>query len=281
MAVSGRSRLQVEADADPVHAIDPRVRARKDSVEDIERRRRRRRRLVRFGIPASILAVLLVLVSPLASIRTVTVKGLSGERYTDVVEVARKEKGRPAILVDSGAVKRRIDAIPGISDVEVTVQWPWAMTVVATGLEPVAYAATSSGGVAGIDAEGRVVELFDAVPDDLVRLEGATVDNAVGSSAPDEFLDALAVAGALSPRLISNVTAVRTDRKTGVNLDLEPSGYVVVGSTEDLADKLRAAETLLSGKVVLDCLDRVDVRVPTAATVTRDPKCTGQVSAGT
>lgn len=267
--------LVLDPDATAEATVDPAVLLRREKVARGQRWRARARLIAIAALAVVTVLALIAWFSPLFRVGTVRVKGLDAERRAAVQKIGNGQKGRSMWMVDTGTIARRVDAVAGVSDVHVTTKWPSTVVISARGLQPVAYAATADGQVALVDAEGRVVQLATEVPGDLVRLDGATLDAAVGSKAPQEFRDALAVAGAMSKRLTSHVVSVRTDQSSGVTLVLDGSGEVVIGDAEHLPTKLRSVETMLSGRVVLACLERIDVRVPSAPTVTRNRKCTG------
>lgn len=256
--------------------VDTRLLERRLDVEREDRLKGRKKLLVIVGILAVVVAAAVAVLTPIIGISTIEIVGIEGPGREAIKEAVEPERGKAAFWVDEAVIENRVEAIPGIADVQVVVGWPSTLTVNARPLVPVAYAATLDGRVASIDAEGTVLEIGDAVPQEIVRLENAAVPAAVGEKVPDEFLESLDVAESLTRRLTAYVVSIAMTKPTGLVLRLDPVGEVIFGDTSDLELKVRATETLLSGKVVLGCLSRIDVRVPTAATITRDKKCTGE-----
>ena len=257
-------------------AMHERFVARRRAVEKDGRRKERFRLWLTVSIAVAVSIAAILAFTPVLGIDRIVVKGIDGPRKAEIEDAASAQLGRPALMVDEAALPNAVDAISGVAGVQVTVGWPRTINIAAQPLEPVAYALTPDGRVASVDGEGTVLVVGDAVPQNIVRLEGAVVPAAAGGRVPDELLDTLTVADALTSRLASYVVTVSTSDRYGVEMRLDGLGEVIVGDTKQLENKIRAVETVLSGGVELGCIAKIDVRVPTAVTVSRDRNCTGE-----
>jgi hypothetical protein len=122
-----------------------------------------------------------------------------------------------------------------------------------------------------VAADGVVTAVIPSLPATIPTLEVAEVDAQPGAVVDEP--DLLAVAAALPEAAAARVAAVAPGPEPGeVLLALRDGGVVRLGPAADLGDKLVAVVTVLE-QVDLTCLATLDVRVPSAPAVTRDPGC--------
>ena len=160
-----------------------------------------------------------------------------------------------------------------MADADVTVSVLGTVTVTVSDDRPVAYVPTTKGAAALVGPTGRVLSLRNEVPQDLVRVE-ATVEPSVGGAVPKPMLAAVDVAAALPADLVAVTVAVGVG-DDGVELELLDGVRARVGTTDQLDRKLAAVSTLLSGRVVLDCLKSINATEPSLVTISRDSACSG------
>jgi cell division protein FtsQ len=263
-----------EAQGSPV-VVDPRLRARRIEVQRDAGRRRLRRVLAILGATGAVLAAYAVTQSPVLDVDHVRVSG--GER-TDHGAVAFASgigRGEPMVSLDTGAVARRIEALPWVRTARVERRWPGTVRVSITERTPAAVVPVGEGDearLALVDASGRVLsdgsDTSDGtaapMPPGLPTLADVRGDVTAGETLDRDARDALAVVAALAEALPGTVAEVSTD----LDATLVSGGQVRFGTAEDLDDKIVAVETVLAD-VDVDGLAVLDVRVPGSPVLTR------------
>ena len=265
----------------PSPAIDPRIAARRAEVEaeTAAGASRHRRRLASAVIALVVLvgAGGLVLLSPLAGVRTIVVLGAGRTDPADVRAATGLQPGSPLVRVDEGAVAARVAALPWVRRARLQRRWPSTVVVRIDERRPAAVAPCQASGEAClIDAEGR---LLAAASDDpvgaaaLPGLVGVPGGGNLGETLPAAVLASLAVAVALPDGLRPLVLAIRTEGSE-VSLDLRAPGrrdsppVVRLGPGDRIPDKLTAAATVLA-RTSVNGVAVLDVRVPESPAVTR------------
>jgi hypothetical protein len=233
-------------------AIDPRIKARRIAVQR-DAGRRRLRRLAVLG------AVLVVLFGAWGATRSALLD-------VDRIQVqGAAHSGTEAVVAASGLR-------PGLA----LTEWPGAIRITVVERGAVAILAGAEG-VATVDEEGRVLAVDAVPPAGLPVLEGLAL-----AGPPASMLDApaaplLRVAAVLAPELQARVEAVAVHLGDGgvpvdpaeVDLRLRDDGGVVrLGTPDGLAGKMASVYTMFE-QVDLRGMAVMDVRVPTAPTLTR------------
>lgn len=252
--------------------VDPRMRSRRIEVQRDAGRRRLRRVLTVLGTVGALLAGYAVTQSPVLDVDHIRATG--GE-HTDGGAVAFASgigRGEPMLGLDTGAVARRVEALPWVSTARVERRWPGTVRITITERAPAAVVPVGEGDearLALVDASGRVLsdgsgDAPAAPPPGLPTLAGVRGEVTAGESLDRDARDALAVVSALAEALPGTVTEVSTD----LDAALVSGGQVRFGTVEDLNDKIVAVETMLAD-VDLVGLDVLDVRVPGNPVLTR------------
>ncbi|MGI8661659.1 MAG: cell division protein FtsQ/DivIB [Acidimicrobiales bacterium] len=255
-----------------VAPVDPRMRARRIAVRR-SGARKRLRRLVALGVVVVTLAAGgLALRSPLLDVDRIEVLGAQ-HSGADVVRGASGIALRAAMIdVDTAAARSKLLALPWVAEVSVTRRWPATVEVRVRERTAVAAEPAGQGGFALVDGTGRVLAIEPAPPAGLVRLAGGAPAGTPGTDLAPEAGPALAVAKALPPSLIPRVESVRTLQGGAVDLQVAGTGVVHLGAPDALQAKLLAALTVLE-QVDLTDVCAIDVRVPSAPTLTRGSPC--------
>ncbi len=248
--------------------VDPRFRARRIEVA----RAKGRRRLKWLIVIAAVVVVLvgggLILRSPLLSVDHVSVSGVV---YTDpaaVAAVVHDLEGQPMVELDTGAVERRLEALPWVLRAEVTQHWPKDVHIDIKERTPVAVYGAVDGRWRVVDTEGRVLAALAGRPVDelLITLtNGAAL--APGQSVPANLAAAVRVARALPPTLAARVGELRLTANGEMTLVLQPSGTIVLGTSDAIRDKLIAALTVMA-RVDPAKVGTIDVRSPASPVLT-------------
>lgn len=251
----------------PRTGMDPRIRRRQIEVRRSEGRRRLR-------VAGGALAAVAVAVggwgltrSPLLDVDRVTVEGAAHSGAAAVRAAAAIGDGKAMTDVDGAGVARRVRALPWVLGAEVRRAWPATVEIRVVERRPTALTRDDTGGWAEVDATGRVLAVSPQPDPVLPVVEGLAPARAPGTTLGREAGQALRVATALPDGLASRVASV-TRTGAGVELHLRPSGVVLLGGADLLAEKLDAALTVL-GAVDGRSVATLDVRIPATPVLTR------------
>lgn len=248
--------------------VDPRMRSRRIEVQRHAGRRRLRRVLAVAGTLGALAAVYGLARSPVLDVDHVRATGGEHTGAAAVATAAAIERGEPMLTLDTGAVARRVEALPWVDEARIERRWPGTVRISVTERTPAAVVPLGEDRSALVDLTGRVLDVGQEPPADLVRVSGLQRRPDAGESLGREGRDALAVVGALGERLPGGVVEVTTDLEAGLAL----GGRVRFGTVDDLEDKVVAVETVLAD-VDLACLGVLDVRVPSNPVLTRIDSC--------
>jgi cell division protein FtsQ len=247
--------------------IDPRIRERLVGVRRRQGQHRLRVVLGASGVVGVIVAVVVVLHSPLVRVEHVRVTGAKRTKVAAILRAARLD-GHPLMVdVDAGVLARRVEALPWVGHVRASKDYPQTVRLVVTERSPAALV-PAGGGTALVDATGRVLDVVANPPAGLPRLVGVPPLGAPGSVVPDGVRAALSVASAMPPGLVARAPEVAVVDGGELQLHVVPAGVVRFGPPNQVAEKLQAVSTILA-RADLRGLRVVDVRVPSAPVLTR------------
>lgn len=229
--------------------VDPRIAARRGEVAQAAARRRAILLAVAVGIVAVAGIAYALVHSSLLAARDVRVAGVTGPRADAVSQFAGVRTGEPLMLLDTGAVARRVERLPWVGAVSVSRGLPHTVRITVVPRDAVAWARQASGpgpgapstgptgtrgsGVTGaptttappttttvpvlgpprlVDREGRVLATSAAPPPGLPEIRGAKVPAAGRTIAPAGAARAIA---AIPIDLRRQVVALEVDPRTG------------------------------------------------------------------
>ncbi len=253
-------------------AVDPRISQRRAEVRR-DRGRRWLRRVAWLGGAVAVPALLFAVTrSPALDVDRIEVGGARRTGVLPVVDASGIDHGAPMTDLDLEAAARSVEELAWVDDAVLDRDWPGTVRIVLTERSPVA-AAALDGRWALVDDGGRVLEVRSG-HGHLPVLEGMPEVPAPGGSLGPDAADVLAVATALPGDLARDVVAV-TVEDDGVHLTWRPGGDVLLGSARTLTGeggKIEALATMRE-RVDLTCMETLDLRVPSAPVLTRDPAC--------
>jgi cell division protein FtsQ len=242
-------------------AVDPRFRARRVAV----RRAAGRRRLLKLAIVLAVIGAVagswFVTRSPLLDVDHVRVDGASRTTPTDIAEAGGVGPGTAMLDIRAATVERRLQELPWVDAVAVSLRWPGTVAVELTERTPVALALSAPDTWVQVDAAGRV--LGPAPADSaLPRLSGIHAAGEAGSSLDEDARAALDVVALADGHLeVSGV--YRQDDDLWVRL--ATGTPVRFGGDDQLDLKVLAAATLVETLNATGTSTwAVDVSVPSA-----------------
>jgi cell division protein FtsQ len=251
--------------------VEPRLAERRRRVlEDLHRRRRNRwiAAAIVLGLIAAAVAVVL---SPLLDVDRVVVEGTATLSEEDVVAASGVARGDHLVTVDLRGARAALAGSPMVAAATVTREWPDTVRIVVVEERPLATVRSAEREVAVADT-GRVL------PDDVDRsglavLElSSGVELRSGRDVPDEVRAALLVMERLPEAVRAQLDVARLSGAGELELVLSDGATVLFGLAEDVPAKLAATQGVLE-QVVRECMDVVDVREPSRATVSRVEGC--------
>lgn len=208
-------------------------------------RRSRHRRLAwvgALGVVALLAGLLAVAVySPLLSLRTITVDGVSKVNADDVRAAIDGQIGTPLALLDYDALRSNLDAFPLIRSFSTEIVPPSTLRIHIVERAPVGVIVSSSG-FAVVDPAGVVLESAQRRPDGipLIDIAGDGTDSVAFAAVVDVIL-------ALPESIRSRVDLASATSKDDVRLVLTDAGQRVRwGSSERSALKARVLEELMA-----------------------------------
>jgi cell division protein FtsQ len=242
--------------------IDPRLRARRVEVKRAQGRRRLRVLLAATALTAVVAGSWIAVTSPLLDIDRIVVTGSAAVPGEVVRSAAGVETGDALLLLDLGAVERRVEAVPAVLDARVARDLPGGLRIAVVEREPVAWAHTGDGTVTVLDGTGRAIAeaAADAAPA-LPEVAGLPRLPHAGRST-EGAATATGVLEDLPGELRARVTAIAFDGSVAT-LRLDDGIEVRLGSPRSVAAKGRTAAAVLAalgGAPVA----YIDVRVPAA-----------------
>jgi POTRA domain, FtsQ-type len=205
--------------------IDPRIRERRIEVLREAGRRRLRVTLVIASAIVVIGLTYLAIHSPLLDLDHIRVSGSRREPVSEILNATRVHTGDALVLVDTGAVARRIERLPWVAHARVRRDLPGTLRVEVTEYVPTAFVRVSPSKVALVASTGRVIAFSRAVPPHALKVVGERAAEVGSTVAPRGVADILRQ---LPPHLASRVGAVDVGG-TSVVLDLR--GAPPAGST--------------------------------------------------
>ena len=242
---------------------------RRLGVRRLTRRRRTlsiaprlRRRLLAIALAALALGagyLLWLRDSSLVAVQEVTVTGLTGDGSARVrAALTGAAREGTTLHVARGAIERAADAFPTIRAVEISPDFPHAMTIRVIEHRPAAVLVLRGSRVP-VAGDGSIlagIPVRSQLPE--VKVEGASPGRRLG---PGTALDAVRVAGGAPRPLSGRLEWVARQRGKGIVVGVKDGPDLVFGDATRIAAKWAAAVRVLADPDATGA-DYVDVRIP-------------------
>lgn len=242
-SASGTKRVVIsDDDSAPAPAASPagasRFRQRRIAI----RRAAGRRRLRWFSVVgiavAVVLVVLLLLTSPILSIRNVQVEGNVYADPNVLGEVISDLKGEPILTADLHGAEMRLEAIPWVREVSLTSHLPSRVLIQIVEREPIGFYRAVDGFNRVIDRDGRVLDVIEGDPVDYVPIRGTGPNLSAGDSVGQPFLGAAQLVNALPGELRTRLLSMAVSAEGEVSMTLTDEVEVLFGRPDDFQTKL-------------------------------------------
>ena len=206
------------------------------------RREEGRRRLRWFTVlglgVAGIILVLLLLTSPLLSVRKVEVEGVVYANPELVASIVDSIDGEPILTVDLDAAEDKLLMIPWVRQARVSMHLPSRVTIEVVERTPIAFFRSVDGFNRVIDRDGRVLDVIEGDPVDFTPIIGTGPNLSAGQNTEQPFLGAAELINALPSELRSRLLTVTVSPEGEVSLALTNDVEVLFGRPDDFQAKL-------------------------------------------
>ena len=252
--------------------LDPRFTQRRDEVAR-HRRRARRQRIAMIALaPLLGAGAVVAAYSPLLDIDHLHLVGSDILTAAELESLTGLSTGDPMLTTRLSAVSEALAADPRFLRVDVSRSWPNAVTIRTTDRRFVAALDGPTRSV--IVGEGGVI-VRESAEGDFIRRVAVAEDPSgkPGDRLPDALAAAIDVIGTLPYEISSQIETVTINVEGEIVLSLTSGATVLFGTVEGAADKVQSVLTMLTSNVDRDGVCQIDVRVPHAPTMRRQPNC--------
>lgn len=243
----------VLVDADQVDRIvivdddqpDPRFEERREKI-----RRREKRRQVRWVYAAGLaigafVLVVVVLASPLFSVRDITIDGRVYVDGDTVKKATDALKGVSVFSADVDRVEGILREDPWVEDVRVETHFPSSAIIEIDERTPVVWFAGADNKARVIDADGVVITVLDGWPTAYLQIVGTGPNVEPGVKADQVYRAVAQLVTALPTEIKPKVRDVGITGTGEITLTLKSGTLIRFGQPTDLQDKLVAVVVLL------------------------------------
>ena len=244
---SGKKRVVISDDSEVIDRKSSRnpsdngasrFRLRRIAVRREEGRRRLRWFTVLGLGVAGIILVLLLLTSPLLSVRKVEVEGVVYANPELVASIVDSIDGEPILTVDLDAAEEKLLMIPWVRQARVSMHLPSRVTIEVVERAPIAFFRSVDGFNRVIDRDGRVLDVIEGDPVDFTPIIGTGPNLSAGQNTEQPFLGAAELINALPSELRSRLLTVTVSPEGEVSLGLTNDVEVLFGRPDDFQAKL-------------------------------------------
>ena len=244
---SGKKRVVISDDSEVVDKKSSRnpsdngasrFRLRRIAVRREEGRRRLRWFTVLGLVVASVIIVLLLLTSPLLSVRKVDVEGVVYANPELVASIVDSIDGEPILTVDLDAAENKLLLIPWVRQARVSMHLPSRVTIEVVERSPIAFFRSVDGFNRVIDRDGRVLDVIEGDPVDFTPIIGTGPNLSAGQNTEQPFLGAAELINALPSELRARLLTVTVSPEGEVSLALTNDVEVLFGRPDDFQVKL-------------------------------------------
>ena len=243
---SGKKRVVISDDSEVIDRKNPRqsdngaarFRLRRIAVQRQEGRRRLRWFTVVGLVVAAVVLILLLLTSPILSVRQVDVEGVVYADPQQIAAIVDSIDGEPILTVDLEVAETRLLAIPWVRLARVSMHLPARVTIEIVERTPIAFFRAVDGFNRVIDRDGRVLDVIEGDPTDYIRIIGTGPNLSAGQMTEQPLLGAAELINALPSDLRIRLLSVTVSPEGEVSLSLTNDVAVIFGRPDDFQAKL-------------------------------------------
>ncbi len=215
-----------------------RFRSRRIAVRREEGRRRLRWFTIVGLVVGAGVIILLLLTSPILSVRKVDVEGVVYADPEFISSVVDSIEGEPILTVDLDAAEKKLLTIPWVRQARVSMHLPARVTIEIVERSPIAFFRSVDGFNRVIDRDGRVLDVIEGDPTDYTPIIGTGPNISAGQTVEQPFLGAAELINALPADLRARLLTVAVSPEGEVSLALTNDVEVLFGRPDDFQVKL-------------------------------------------
>ena len=268
--------------------VEPRFRIRRVEVRKAERRRRHRLVIMVLAVMLLVGGAVLALYSPLLDVDHLDIEGLRHLDASTVGAASGIAEGQQMVDLNTEAAIDAISALPWVQRVTVTRRWPDTVEMRVVERRPIARvtvrpADPDPAAPPAVEATASTAPPVLVVTTDATVAGGetpldallplvvvdATTAVTVGQRLPEAVARGIQMVGALPASIASRMVGATIDADGAVEVQMADEARLMLGTGDDVEAKFVAAESILGGSVVLNSIERIDVRVPSAPVIAR------------
>ena len=189
--------------------------------------------------------VLIVLASPIISVRDVEIEGSKYMNKDLLVSVEQSLLGKPLLTVDTREASRRLEDDPWVETVRIKQFFPSRLLIEIAERVPVAWFIGVDNRARIVDAQGRVLAVEDGQPTEYLQITGVGPNLSPGNSAGALYKAAAQLATGLPDELAILVLNVGTGGPNQLVMTLRSGTLVNFGEPVDVLNKLISLVVLL------------------------------------
>lgn len=215
-----------------------RLRKQRRAKQRAEGRWRPRWYVVVGSLGLVVVLVLLILTSPILSIKQVEIEG---NVYADpdlLAAVIADLEGDPILTADLHGAQKRVEDIPWVRKARVSMRLPSTVVIQVDERAPLAFVRSTDGFNRVIDRDGRVLDVLAGDPTDYVRIIGTAPTLVAGDFVPQPFLGAAQLINALPVDLAARLVSATVSPEGEISLQFTPTLQVIFGAPSDYQAKL-------------------------------------------
>jgi cell division protein FtsQ len=240
--VDGRTRVVITDDSAAPAKVSgqARFRDRRIAARRAEGRRRLRIVILIGTVVVAILGALLVLASPLLSIRTIDVEGVVYADAERVGEIVASLRGDPILTADLHGAETALERIAWVREARVSMHLPRRVAIQIDEREPIAFYRAVDGFNRVIDIDGRVLDVIEGDPVEFPPIQGTGPNLSAGDFVGQPFLGAAQLINALPRELRLRLVSLAVVPEGEVSLLLTDEVTVLFGRPDRFQTKLVA-----------------------------------------
>lgn len=240
--VDGRTRVVITDDTAAPAKVSgqARFRERRIAARRAEGRRRLRIAVIVGSVLGVIVVALILLASPILSIRTIDVEGVVYADPERVGEVVASLRGDAILTADLRGAERALEEIPWVREARVSMHLPRRVSVQIDERQPIAFYRAVDGFNRVIDLEGRVLDVIEGDLVDFPPIQGTGPNLSAGDVVEQPFLGAAQLINALPRELRLRLVSMAISPDGEVSFLLTDDVTVLFGRPDRFQDKLVA-----------------------------------------
>lgn len=169
------------------------------------------------------------------------------------------QAGKSLLLIHSGKLEEQIRALPGVTQAEVTKNYPHGLTVHVQAQVPAAIL-KADGTMVAVDNKGRILNDVHTAVDGIPVIEVSHIESALKQTSVNQ---AVQILGSLDENTRKRISTVEAKTRDSITTKLDDNALTIIwGDASKLKLKMAIVTTLLSQPDTLAGATTIDVSAP-------------------